>query len=137
MIILCALSIHADKVITLNFENNLAFKSAETATWSVFQNLGIFLMFFFIQLKPFKTSYLVPIYIYSIQLYWVFSPEIQFDNYLLQTIAIGSCALFLFIGYMVNNIRILHNKIQEETKLRNQEIKLTIDLLERNILKKA
>ena len=134
MIVICACSVHFDKFITLYFENNLGFRSPQSATWAVFQNLGILLIWFFIPLKPFKVSYLVPIYIFTIQNYWVYNPSIQFDDYLLQTVAIGACVLFLFITYIISKAKILHDQRALEAQQFIKEQRESLELLRQNII---
>lgn len=114
MIVICALSVHADKLITLHFADNLEYPDAQTATWSVFQTTGILVSWFFCALNPYKEAYLVPIYIFSIQLYWVFSPKVRFDDALLQTYALGACLLFVFILYIVSRFNTAEKRREKQ-----------------------
>lgn len=138
IVALSGLILFSDKVLTIQLENNYGFSKTSTFIWILSQSLSPFLLALSILFKPYKTAFVIPIYFYSIQLYWVFNPKIQLDNYLLQTYAIGVSIGFLLLGIMINKINKLKNKRELENELFKKEAKEVIQLLRnQKISKKA
>lgn len=135
LVILSGLILFTDKVTDFQLENNYGFKSTKTFIWVLCQTISPFLMAFASVFKPFKTSYLVPIYIYVIQIYWVFKPSVQFDDYYIQSYAVGACVLFLLFTYMVSKIKILHDRRAKDTEEFIKASRETIEALKRNMIK--
>ncbi|TSE02680.1 hypothetical protein [Aquimarina algiphila] len=137
LVILSGLILFADKVTNFNLENNFGFKSTKTFVWIFAQSLSPLLMAFASIFKPYKSSYIVPVYIYFIQIYWIFKPTIKFDDYLLQTYAIGVSIIFLGLIYMINKMK----PYKSEQRINNEkfikETKETIAILKNRILEDA
>ncbi|MEM8506192.1 MAG: hypothetical protein AAF717_00120 [Bacteroidota bacterium] len=106
-------------------KQNFGFKSPTSFIWSFFQSLTPLVLIFAFFFKPYRISYLIPIYIFSIQLYWVFDPSYQMDNPLLHVYAIG--AVIGFIGLVVIINVALHKARKEETG-RRELTNLLLDL---------
>jgi hypothetical protein len=134
LVILSGLILFTDKVTDFHFENNFGFKSTKTFIWVLCQSISPFLLAFAPVFKPFRTSYLVPIYIYTIQIYWVFKPSVKFDDYYLQTYAVGACVLFLLFTYVLSRAKILHDQRAIETKQFIKEQRESLELLRQNII---
>ncbi|MDB0601354.1 hypothetical protein PL373_09370 [Tenacibaculum maritimum] len=132
LIALSGLILFTDKVIKLELVNNHGFPDTQTFIWVLTQSLSPFLMTIAIPFKPFKTAYLIPTYFYSIQLYWVFDPTIQFDDSLLQAYAIGVCTMFLFLAYTLKGINKIKSKKDKEKELALAELKETINTIKQN-----
>lgn len=131
IIALSGLILFSDKVITIELNNNYGFKSTASFLWVFSQTLSPILILIGSLFKPFRTAYLVPVYIYTIQLYWVFVPGIKFDNYFLQSYAIGACIGYVLLCYLIvrfNQIKSIKEKENEEFQ---KEIKETIELLKK------
>ncbi|WP_299244080.1 hypothetical protein [uncultured Aquimarina sp.] len=137
LVILSGLILFTDKVTNISLDNTYGFKSTKTFIWVLSQSLGPLIMAFATLLKPYRSSYAVPVYIYFIQVYWVFKPSIKFDDFLLQTYAIGTCLLFIFLLYLFNRLKSYHVLRENENKEFIRETKETIEILKRKILKDA
>lgn len=137
LVALSGLILFTDKVTSFELADNYGFKSTKTFIWVLCQSLSPFILLFSLIFKPYKTSFLIPIYIYTIQVYWVFKPSIQFDDYLLQVYAIGTCCLFIFLTYAINKMKYFRNKQIQENKVLIEEAKKTLELLKNEMLKSA
>ncbi len=130
LVALSGLILFSDKVINIQLSNTYGFKNTSTFIWVLSQSLSPFLMAIAIVFKPYKTAYVIPVYFYAIQLYWVFNPSIQFDNALLQTYAIGVCMGFILLGYTITKI----NRIKtRKEKLNNYYNKIYLSKREKEI----
>lgn len=134
LIILSGLILFSDKVLTFELENKFGFNKTSTFIWVVSQTLSPILMLLASVFKPYKTSYLIPVYIYTIQFIWIFQPQIRFDNYYLQTYAIGACIGFIALMYVINRINNIKTKKEKEYKRFQQETLETIELLKKSTL---
>lgn len=136
LVALSGLILFSDKVINIQLSNTYGFPDSATFIWVLSQSLSPFLMAIAIVFKPYKTAYVIPVYFYAIQLYWVFNPSIQFDNTLLQTYAIGVCMGFILLAYIITKI----NQIKSKRELENQQFKTeaqeVIKILQQDILNK-
>ena len=137
LVALSGLILFSDKVISVEFENNFGFNNTATLIWMVSQTLSPLILAFAFIFKPFKTSYLVPIYIYTIQLYWVFDATATLDNPFLQTYAIGTCCVYLLLGYVIYKVKIFHNKERIQNERFYTEVHNTLDVLKSKIIEKV
>lgn len=136
IIALSGLILFSDKVLTFQLENNYGFDDTPTFIWVLSQTLSPILILIGSLFKPFKTSYLIPVYIYAIQLYWVFKPDIRFDDVLLQTYAIGAVFGFLLLSYMVYRVNNLKSKRDKENELFKEETREVTKILMERIVQK-
>lgn len=132
LVALSGLVLFTDKVINFQLTNNYGFNDTQTFIWVLSQSLSPFLMAISIAFKPYKTAYLIPVYFYSIQLYWVFNPNIKFDDSLLQIYAIGVSILFLLLAYVITNINNMKNKREKEREIAFIQLKETIREIKEN-----
>jgi len=95
IIALSGFILFTDKVFYFELNNTYGFKSSQAFIWVLTQTLSPLILVLGAVFKPYKISFLIPVYFYSIQLYWVFRPDIQFDDSLLQVYAIGCCLGFV------------------------------------------
>ncbi len=126
LIALSGLLLYLDKVLLfLNIEgtNDYGFANFDTFIWVLMQSVSPLIMIFGFQLKPYFTSFLVPIYCYTIHIIWVFQPQMKIDNVLLHVYALGSCILFILLLFLIQKISLwrkqqdtLKNEFQQETK---------------------
>ena len=129
IIALSGLILFSDKVLSFELNNNYGFSDTQTFLWVLSQSLSPFLLILATVFKPYKTSYLIPIYIYSIQIFWVFKPEIKFDDALLQTYAVGALVFYILLIYFIARINELKSKKEKEQLLFNKEVLETLELL--------
>lgn len=54
-------------------------------------------------MRPYKITYLVPVYYYTIQLYWIFDPQLTLDDSLLHVYAGGVCVFVALASVIINN----------------------------------
>lgn len=134
LVILSGFILFTDKVTDITLDNNYGFKSTKTFIWVLSQSLGPLIMAFATLLKPYRSSYVIPVYIYFIQVYWVFRPDIQFDDILLQVYALGTCMLFIFLLYLFHKLKKLQILRESENKEFVRETRETIEILRRKIL---
>jgi len=136
LIALSGLILFSDKVLTFELDNNYGFDDTPTFIWVFSQSLSPFLILLGSLFKPFKTSYFIPVYIYSIQIYWVFQPDIQLDNALLQTYAIGSVFGFVMLSYMVYRVNNIKSRRDKENEIFKEETKEVVQILMKKVMKK-
>ena len=134
LVVLSGLILFSDKITNFHLDNNYGFKSTKTFIWILSQSFSPLLMAFASILKPYKSSYLVPVYIYFIQIYWVFNPSIKFDDYLLQTYAIGVICIFIGLIYIISKIKPYKSEQMENNEKFIKETKETIAILKNRIL---
>ena len=96
IVALSGLVLFSDKVFPFELENTYSFPDTPTFIWALSQSISPLLLCLASKLRPYLSSYIVPVYIYFIQIYWIFNPEIQFDNSLLHIYATGA-----FVGYLI------------------------------------
>ncbi|MGG6230941.1 hypothetical protein [Tenacibaculum sp. SDUM215027] len=124
-----------DKVTKgFHLENNFGYDDTETFIWVISQTLSPLILITASVFKPYKTSYLIPIYIYAIQLYWVFESNALLDNGYLHIYATGFCLSFLLLSYVVFKINSLKNKRKIENENFQKDVTETIELLKKDIL---
>ncbi|CAA0230362.1 hypothetical protein [Tenacibaculum maritimum] len=136
LVALSGIILFADKVTNFHFTNNYGFSDTQTFIWVFSQSISPLIITIANFFKPFKTAYLAPVYFYTIQVYWVFNPSVKFDDYFLQTYAIGVVLSMFLLGYIIrkiNKIKSRKSKHQEEVL---REIKNTISVLKKEVITK-
>lgn len=132
LVTLSALILFADKVITLELDFNYGFGDTATLIWMISQTLCPFVLILGTLLKPYKTTYLLLVYVLSIQMYWIFDGSARFDDYLLQTYSIGTVIIVCVITYLISKVKLIQDKYLIETNKRVDEadelIKMITDL---------
>lgn len=102
LVALSGLILFADKVITFDLSNNYGFADTQTFVWVFMQTFSPLLLILGLVFRPYKVAIIIPLYIYFIQMYWVFSPGVRFDDALLQTYAIGAVIAFIALIAVIN-----------------------------------
>ena len=126
---LSGLILFADKVITFELAENYGFSDTQTFIWVFTQSISPLLIILGFMFRPYKIAITIPLYMYFIQLYWVFSPGVRFDDVLLQTYAIGAVAGFVALIIAINWF--FHNASDQRQKTIGQlERALDLDLIE-------
>jgi hypothetical protein len=93
----------SDKVINIELSNNYGFHDSATFIWTICQTLTPLLMAIGAFLKPFRISYTIPVYFYSIQLFWIFKPELKLDDTLTHIYALGCVIFFIVTVIFINS----------------------------------
>lgn|SRR5690606_10084214 len=109
LVALSGLILFADKVTTFGITSTFGFQDSQTFIWALSQSFSPLILILGSCLRPFRIAYTIPGYIYFIQIYWVFHPEIRFDDVFLQIYAIGFVSgfttLIIVINYMFQGER--------------------------------
>lgn len=113
-----------DKVTTFGLTESDGYKNPETFIWMITQSIGPVLFAIGALLKPYRLFYFFPIYIYFIQIYWVFDYTMKVDDPVLHLYATGfSAGVFMFIALAMFAIkkadqthRILINNIKKSIR---------------------
>ena len=102
-VILSGLILISDKLHNFHFSNNFGYYDSQTLVWTFSQMIApVFLIIAFC-LNPYKISFTVPIYIYAVQIYFIFSSNLN-DKSLVHLYATGSVILFLVCVFALNAI---------------------------------
>ena len=136
IVALSGLMLFSDKVLTIELTNNFGFKNTSTFLWVLTQSLSPFLLVLASVFKPYRISYTIPVYFYTIQLYWVFDPSLKMDDALLHLYAFGSVLGFLLLSYVIIRINDLKTRKQLMDEEFKKETKEVIKLLKSEILQK-
>ncbi len=113
LVVLSAAILFTDKVTTFGLTETFNYRSVETFIWMVCQSLSPVILCVGALFKPFRFFYFIPIYIYFIQIYWVFDYEMKVDDPILHLYAIGFCVgLFLFFASAIYIIKSVTRKNQ-------------------------
>lgn len=99
LVVLSVAILFTDKVTTFGLNESYGYRNPETFIWMITQSFGPILLVMGAMLKPYRIFYFVPVYIYTIQIYWVFDHTLQVDNPLLHLYAAGcSVGVFIFLS---------------------------------------
>ncbi|MGG8497935.1 hypothetical protein ACQY1Q_16100 [Tenacibaculum sp. TC6] len=134
LVALSGLILFTDKVANFQLDNNFGFPDTETFLWVLCQSLSPILILIASLFNPYKTSYTIPVYIYSVQMYWIFQPNVTFDNIYLQAYAIGACIGYLLLAFLIFKINSIKKKQELEMLRFQKEANETIELLKKEIL---
>jgi hypothetical protein len=115
----------SDKVINVELSNNYGFYDSSTFIWTICQTLTPLLMAIGAFMKPFKISYTIPVYFYSIQLFWIFKPELKLDDALTHVYALGCVIFFIVMIIFINNFFL---KLDREKYARLNFLEKALDL---------
>ena len=133
-----ALLLCADKLVQyLPFEIKEihGFSSLEDYVWVLMQSVAPLVIIVGTLFKPFKITYLVPTYVYCLQLSWSLSENTN-DHYLANAYAMGIfCTLMFSVLYILNKIDKRYKKIRSEELEFIEESKEVLEILKAKILK--
>ncbi len=124
LVALSGLPLLSDKVFTFTLENNFGFEDTQTFLWVLTQSVSPLLLVVGANFKPYKLAYIFPVYLYSIQLYWVFDSGLYLDDPLLHVYAFGCVVVFIFL------IRLIHIKLYKARQERTSRISLLERILD-------
>lgn len=103
IVILAGVLTITDKIYTFHFTNNYGFYDSQTLVWTFTQMIAPIILILGFTLNPFKISFTVPVYLYSVQIYFIFS-SLTSDKGLVHLYAIGSVLLFIVCMIVFNFI---------------------------------
>lgn len=128
LVALSGLILFADKVFPYELSNNHGFADSQTFIWVFSQTLAPLLLVLGLVFRPYFIAITIPVYIYFIQMYWIFAPGVRFDDGLLQAYAIGTVAGFVTLIAAINWY--FHNATNQRQRTISQlERALDLDLV--------
>src|SRR5690606_7882942 len=128
LVALSGLILFVDKIFPYELSNNYGFSDSQTFIWVFSQTLAPLLLVLGLVFRPYFISITIPVYIYFIQMYWVFSPGVRFDDALLQAYAIGTVAGFITLIAAINWY-FHHATNQRQRTISQLEKALDLDLI--------
>lgn len=128
LVALSGLILFADKIFPYELSNNYGFADSQTFIWVFSQTLAPLLLVLGLVFRPYFISITIPVYIYFIQMYWVFSPGVRFDDALLQIYALGTVAGFVTLIAAINWY-FHHATNQRQRTISQLEKALDLDLI--------
>lgn len=137
LIILSGLILFSDKVLSFKLEHYFGFGDSQTLIWMTSQTLCPILLILGNILKPYKTSYLPVVYVLAIQMFWIFDGSARFDDYLLQTYAIGSMFIVCLVSYLLSKVKAMQDREISEAKEELEEAREVIKIAISRSLNKA
>lgn len=115
----------------LNIESSMTFGFTNFSNfiWAFSQCLSPILLIIGFLLRPYFISFLLPVYCYSIQMLWIFNTNMYLDDPLLHLYAIGSCAIFIFIAFIILKLKERNREKIENDRLFIKEMEESIALI--------
>ena len=128
----------SDKILeALGIEgcNTFGFTSFSNFVWVFTQSIAPVVMIIGFLLRPYIFSLLIPIYCYTIQIIWIFHPDMYYDDPFLHAYATGACLIFslLMLLIFLSKYSKYRNKKYVENKMFLEEIRKTVELLKQEI----
>lgn len=116
----------------INFENTYGFSSTSNFAYSISIMISPLIIILASQLKPYRISYLVPIYIISLSLYWIFFSD-EFSNKSYFNIYVFGFSIILLL--VISLISILVNKEKQEAIATSSRMELLERVFDLTVLK--
>lgn len=137
-LILCfsGILLYADKVARfIPPLENLIFEdyTLEDYVWVLMQSIAPLFIIIGAQLKPYRVAYLVPVYVYCLQLSWSLTDN-RNDHYLANAYAIGICILVLIVFYILITVNNKYARIRSEEMEFIEESKQVLEILKAKVL---
>ncbi|MFK6999877.1 hypothetical protein [Flavobacterium oreochromis] len=129
-IIASALISYLDKyviVYSIRFNNNFGYNSSADLVWATSTTIAPLLLIIGANLRPYKISYIFPVYTYTTYLFWVFRGE-KTDYGWSKFYAIFITLLFVFFMIGMSKIKKKEKKEKEETKKKIMFLEKMLDL---------
>ncbi|MVO09781.1 hypothetical protein GOQ30_11485 [Flavobacterium sp. TP390] len=116
----------------IEFKNIYGFNSTTNFVFWLSMMISQFLIIIAAQFKPYRISYLAPIYIISLSLYWIFFSN-DYDNKSYFNIYVLGFSLALLV--VISLISMIMNKEKVETEQKNAKLKLLENIFDLTVLK--
>lgn len=111
IVALSGLILYSDKVLSfINLQFSIPEKFEQigmdfnTYIWLMSQTISPVLLIIVVFFKPYKISYIIPLYCYILQMYFIFMDYKIIDDSYLQLYTIGTTLLILVLIYSINRI---------------------------------
>lgn len=116
----------------IEFKNIYGFNSTTNFVFWLSMMVSQLLLIIAAQFKPYRISYLAPIYIISLSLYWIFFSS-DYDNKSYFNIYVLGFSLALLV--VISLISMIVNKEKIETEQKNAKLKLLENIFDLTVLK--
>ncbi|WP_130735482.1 hypothetical protein [Flavobacterium sp. J27] len=116
----------------IEFKNIYGFNSTSNFVFWLSMMVSQLLLIIAAQFKPYRISYLAPIYLISLSLYWIFFSN-DYDNKSYFNLYVLGFSLALLI--IVSLISMIVNKEKIETENKNAKLKLLENIFDLTVLK--
>jgi hypothetical protein len=135
-VVLAGLFLIADKFsiyFNFNLKNNFGFTNTSNLLWFTGVLVSNLLLIFILitNIKPYKISFIVPIYICFLDIYWVFFTDLYSDTSLFNIYVLGYSFLFLVCVLVVRSLFV--GDVAQE-KLRQSKITMLESILDMTYL---
>jgi hypothetical protein len=131
-IILSGILLYLDKIlIFFNISSDVTFGYSNFSNfiWVFTQSLAPILMIIGMYFKPFKSSFLIATYCYSLQIVWIFSSQ-HSDNYLSHIYALGISLIVILIIFIITiSLKKFRKNENLKTELLEEIIKIDDELI--------
>lgn len=126
VVVLSGIMLISDKILPDDFtlDNTHGFKDTQTYIWVLTQTLSPIFLLIAAQLRAYRVSYIVPFYMYFIQIYWIYDPGLRWDDWLLHIYAAGATILATLVAAL------LHYYLYKSRIARNDRMTLLENLVE-------
>jgi hypothetical protein len=128
LVIFSGVMLICDKLFSFHFENNFGYNNSQTLAWTCAQMFVPIIIILCVFLNPYKIAYLVPVYIYSIQIYFIFSMSTN-DQALMHLYAAGSVACFLITVFVFNLIFKKEENLLQKVSLLESVLDLSYNII--------
>ncbi len=121
-----------DKIFTiLNIQSSYTFGFTDfpNFVWALSQSTAPILLIAGFLLRPYFLSYFLPVYTYSIQIFWILGTSLPIDNPLLHIYAIGACFIFTLVVMLIFTLKKKNREKIENDRLFIKEMEASIELL--------
>ncbi len=108
--------LYLDKLLVyLNFESDVTFGFSNFSNflWAFTQSIAPIFMLIGIYLKPHKSSFLIAVYCYGLQIFWIFGSN-HSENSMDHFFAFGFCIIFVIIVFFIKRLVVILNKRQNQ-----------------------
>lgn len=116
----------------IEFKNIYGFNSTTNFVFWLSMMVSQLLLIIAAQFKPYRISYLAPIYIISLSLYWIFFSNDYDNKSYFNIYVLGFSLAFLVV---ISLISMIMNKEKIETEQNNAKIKLLENIFDLTVLK--
>ena len=116
----------------IQFKNTYGFNSATNYVFFVSQWIAFFLVIIASQFRPYRISYIVPIYITSLSFYWLYFTS-EFDDKSYFNIYVFGFSILLLI--VISLIALINTKEQKEIAEKKTKLELLENIFDLTMLR--
>ncbi len=136
-IVFSGLLLYLDKILGylgIESEYTFGYSNFSNFVWVFTQSVAPVLMILGMYMKPYKLSYVVAVYCYCVQLFWVFSPQYSNDFLISAYAAIGLVMIFILLIVFIKKMITLFAKQKTKDQEFIQDAKDVLEILKARVL---